>query len=74
MGQKEKQNMEYIIYGEKGPGCLGLLFHGIVSLFKFFFKPKELTMGDLHNLRRIHDRTDLNFPIKAERFKEKNKK
>lgn len=68
---KEKIDMEYILYGERRPGCLGLVGQAIVAMLKFLFFPRKLTIGDARRLKDVNEKTGISFPIKSERVNKK---
>jgi len=72
MRNKENNiDMEYILYGEKRPGCLGLIIQSFVAIFKYLVAPNKLNIGDARRLKDIHQNTNVSFPIKSEKINKK---
>jgi hypothetical protein len=64
-------DMEYILYGEKRPGCLGLIVQSFVAIFKYLVAPNKLNIGDARRLKGIHQDIGASFPIKSEKINKK---
>lgn len=62
-----KFDEEYILYGERKPGCLRALGQALIAILKWLFFPHRLTIYDGRVLKRTHDTTGLSFPLKSER-------
>jgi hypothetical protein len=72
MRNKENNiDMKYILYGEKRPGCLGLIAQSLIAIFKYLFAPNKLNIGDGRRLNEIHKKTGISFPIESERVNKK---
>jgi len=75
MSEKQKPlkglDMDDILYGEKRPGILGLLGQSFLAVLKYLFKPEKLTVRDARRLKGVHEKTNISFPIKSERFNKK---
>lgn len=68
MGNKEKFDKDYLLYGEPSPKGLGCLAQGIIAIFKYFFNKRGLTINDARRLNDIHEKTGMAFPLKGEDF------
>jgi len=71
MNKEEKFDQEYILYGEKRPGCLGLIAQSFVAILKYLFAPNKLNIGDARRLKRVHQDIGASFPIKSEKINKK---
>ena len=68
---KENFDLEYLLYGEGKPGCLGWLIQTTIALLKYKFLPYQLTVGDGIRLKEIHDKTGIIFPLQSEKINRK---
>ena len=64
-------DLEYLLYGEKRPGCLGLLGQTIVSLLRYVCFPHRLTIGDARRLKEVNEKTGISFPLESEKINRK---
>lgn len=71
MKKKENFDLEYILYGERSPGYLGLIGQFLAAIFKYLLVPHKLNIGDARRLKDVYQRTGVSFPLKSERINKK---